>query len=88
MERGLDQNVAHSDEGFIGRTEAAKLIGVSPATLTSWRNRRGDDGPPCYRISPTHYVYKRSELIAWVEQYRVGVTIQPKNPGDAPRPWE
>lgn len=77
------------DEGFVNTKDAAKLIGVSPATLVTWRNRK-PDGPTFYSISPSLVVYKRIDLLAWVEQYRriSGVQIAPLAPGAEPRPWE
>ena len=84
-----DQTLAEGD-CYLSTAKAAKLIGVSAATLTSWRSRRAD-GPPAYPISNRRLcVYKRSELIAWVEQFRreTGVKIVPLKPGQPPRPWE
>lgn len=83
------------NDGFLNTKDAAKLIGVSPATLTSWRSRdrrgpRKVNGPPFYSISGPLVVYKRSELLAWVEQFRreTGVKLAPTKPGSQPRPWE
>jgi DNA-binding transcriptional MerR regulator len=47
--------------------EAAKVLGVAPATLRSWRNRgRG----PRYRIEEVSgwALYERPDLEAWIEK--------------------
>ena len=79
-----------ADDIHLNTEEAARFLGVSRATLVSWRHRRDDGGPPSYQLSPTHYVYRRSELLAWLEQFRreTSVKIVPLKPGQAPRPWE
>ncbi len=86
----MNAQAAPIEEGFINRNEAAKLLGVSPRTLTSWRYRRDDGGPPSYRIESNVYLYKASELLAWMEQFKVtnGVRVAPPKPGQQPRPWE
>jgi transposase-like protein len=80
---------------FLETKEAAKLIGISYHTLATWRKKdhngpRKENGPPFHPISNNLVVYLKSELIAWVRQYRVetGVKIVPAKPGAPARPWE
>jgi predicted DNA-binding transcriptional regulator AlpA len=49
--------------------EAAKLLGVAPATLEKWRYER-PDGPP-YRKLGAVVVYDLAELEAWAAQHTV-----------------
>ena len=44
--------------------EAADLMRVPVATLYAWRHRR--TGPPARRVGK-RLLYRRDELIAWVE---------------------
>lgn len=86
------------DDCFLETKDAAKFIGVSPHTLATWRRKdrkkkggiRKVDGPPYHPIGKTTVVYLKSELFAWVLNYRHinGVKIAPAKPGAQPRPWE
>lgn len=80
---------APEDDRFIDTEEASKLTTIAVATLITRRNRNPGD-PPFYRLANNKVAYLRSELIAWMKQFRVAgaVKIAPAKPGQAPRPWE
>lgn len=72
---------------FVDTKEAARILCAAEDTLVTWRNRN-PDGPPFYRLATNKVVYLRSELIAWMQRFRVGPNIAPPKPAEAPRPWE
>lgn len=45
--------------------EAAAYLGLSPATLDTWRSTR-TDGPPFLRYSARCVRYRRADLDAWM----------------------
>lgn len=53
---------------WISPTEAAKLIGIGRQTLTNWRYQQKADQPRFY-TKPTRY--RRSDVIAWIENHAV-----------------
>ncbi len=53
------------DHDFIEIEEAAKLAGLTAAALAQLRYRGG--GPRFYKPLPRKVLYKRSEVIAWIE---------------------
>ena len=59
---------------FLAEPEAAKYIGMSRAFLRLSRCEgevgKRTPGPPFYRIGRT-IRYKRADLDAWIEEYRV-----------------
>lgn len=62
--------IADYDNTFISNLEAAAILRISPQTLRRSRNGGflyGKPTPPYYQISPKHCVYKRKEVVAWVE---------------------
>ena len=52
---------------FVNERGAATIIGISPATLSTYRCRGG--GPPFYKPRK-HVLYKVAELRDWVEAAR------------------
>ncbi|MGX0975093.1 putative DNA-binding transcriptional regulator AlpA [Roseovarius sp. MBR-51] len=64
--------MAHTDEDYLTSKEAACFIGLS----RSWLEKRRvfGDGPPYYKIGPRRVLYRRAELIAWLEQHRTRAT--------------
>ena len=62
------------EKGFLNTFEAADLLGVSPATLRTWRAT--DRGPRFYKCKRAVF-YKVEDLEAWIaEHYRL---VEPKN---------
>jgi excisionase family DNA binding protein len=49
--------------------EAAKIIGVKPQTLISWRCTK-KESVPYYKIGRKVF-YKKQDILEWVEQRRV-----------------
>jgi len=58
------------DDPLMTRKEAAQLLRVPVATMAQWLYK-GASGPPCYRVG-RFALYKRSEVLAWVDAQRVG----------------
>jgi len=81
----------NDNDGYLNTEDAAAFIGLKPGTLQSWRtrDRRGPrklDGPPYVMLGNKLVVYKKSDLIAWVESHRYRVA--PAQPGAQPFPWQ
>lgn len=63
-------------EEFVSEDRAAQITGYSVASLRKFRSRGAVDtagqipGPQYYRIAKK-ILYKPSELINWIEQFRV-----------------
>lgn len=70
---------------FLTPNEAAALLGLSPATLATWRCRRSD-GPPYRKIGPKRVLYPYLELIQWVEGHglQTSTAAPPTPPGQQP----
>jgi predicted DNA-binding transcriptional regulator AlpA len=45
--------------------EVAEMIGVTRATVLNWLNR--GDFAPALRLSPRVTVYRRADVLAWME---------------------
>lgn len=58
-----------NDSDRMNTFEAAKIIGVEPQTLASWRCTK-KESVPYYKIGRKVF-YKKKDLIDWVEQRRV-----------------
>ena len=65
---GRRNRVMDSDT-MLAQREAAKFLGVSPATLNSWRCQR--IGPSWIRISSRCVRYRVGDLRQWLEGRRV-----------------
>lgn len=52
------------DKEWLTQEEAAKFLGLSPATLQSWRSRK--KGPPYARFGRA-VKYRLADLRAWAE---------------------
>ena len=62
---------AGNDE-LLNTQQASQLIAVSPGTLRFWRHQR--TGPPWFKLGKRMVRYRRSELVAWLDQqYRQGI---------------
>ena len=61
---------AQGEKRYIRDVEAAKYLGVSAATLRSWRSRREPCGPPVTRIDRM-VLYSVKELEKYMEQRTV-----------------
>jgi hypothetical protein len=66
------------DSELLSTQHAAELLGLSPATLNTWRSKRGRisrdgmNGPMFMRMGRT-IRYRRSDLKAWIEAHPVFV---------------
>jgi hypothetical protein len=61
---------APETDEFLNTAQAAELIHVSPATLHGWRAQ--GKGPHVHRFSRRACLYKRSDLIDWINTRRTG----------------
>ena len=57
-----------SESEWINPAEAARLIGIGVQALTNWRYQQKADQPRFY-TKPLRY--KKSDVIAWIEQHAV-----------------
>lgn len=62
MEEPRKQTVTESD--LLNTRDAAQYLGLSPATLGTWRSIGG--GPPFVRYSARCVRYRRKDLDVWV----------------------
>jgi predicted DNA-binding transcriptional regulator AlpA len=64
------------DTDLLNTHHAAQLLGLSPATLNTWRSKRGRisrdgmNGPQFMRMGRT-IRYRRCDLNAWIESHPV-----------------
>lgn len=59
-------NHENVEREFLTEREVATLLAVKPETLAVWRHRRV--GPPFVRLGPRTPRYRRSEVLAWVDE--------------------
>lgn len=85
-DRKLPATVDDNDR-FLDTDEAARFLNLSPRTLET-RRLRDPDNPPFFRMAQNKVCYLRSELLAWMQRFRVGAQIAPPQPNAQPRPWE
>jgi hypothetical protein len=57
-------------EQRLTREQAARLTGTTPAFLMNCARRRRN-GPPFYRYSNQTVLYRRDELLEWMDRCRV-----------------
>lgn len=64
--------MAHADDDYLTSKEAARFMGLS----RSWLEKRRvfGDGPPYYKIGERRVLYRRAEVVAWLEQHRTRST--------------
>jgi excisionase family DNA binding protein len=65
----------HTDlrtDRYLTKAEAAEYLGISARWLEELR--RGSNPPPAFKIGQ-RLLFRRSELDAWVEQYRISKLI-------------
>lgn len=60
----VDHDVLMTDRGIEEFTGGA----IKAATLRTWRHRRNGEGPRWFRLGAKKIVYKRSDVVAWLEQ--------------------
>ena len=69
----MEEKQSH-EKGFLNTVEVSDMLGISPATLRTWRAL--DKGPRLYRFNRSVF-YKRQDVEEWIsEHYRV---VEPKN---------
>jgi len=59
------------DDPLLRTTDAARLLGIKPATMKVWRHR--GTGPAFHRIgsgATSPVAYRFSDLMAWLEERR------------------
>ena len=54
-------------DAMLTTTQAAGVVGVSPGTLRTWRQRNKMGQPPYHKPGGWSVRYRYSELIAWLE---------------------
>lgn len=62
-------------EKLIPASEIARIAGVSPSTVTTWRARYADFPEPAQRPKGAHHravFFDRSEVLAFLERYKLG----------------
>jgi hypothetical protein len=59
---------------WITTGQAAKLLQITRATLSNWRRRK--IGPPWYLTTTGYYLYRKTEIAAWLEKPRDPATIR------------
>lgn len=64
-------NDKNEDADEISTAEAARLIGIKPSTLRSWRHRQISDQPPFYKLNSQNLTYSKSEVLQWKKEHRV-----------------
>ena len=69
---------SHGDKRYVRDVEAAKYLGVSAATLRSWRSKRTPSGPPVTRMGKM-VLYS----VTGLEQYMEERTIHRAPVGDS-----
>lgn len=57
------------DNEWLTNREFADVLGVSESTIRAWRSK-GRDLPPSYRPARGPVRWRRSEVMAWLEQSR------------------
>lgn len=64
------------DADFIKSPDAARMLGLVPGTLRTWRMH--GRGPRYYKICGNGgpVMYKRSELDAWIAEHNLGSTSE------------
>ena len=60
-----------TSDDLLNETEAAALLHLEPRTLRLWRQQRG---LPHFKPTRKVVLYRRSDLLAWLEQSRVATT--------------
>lgn len=63
---------------FMTIGEVARFLRIPKATLYTWRTRRPGYGPPGFKVNGM-LRYRRSEVVAWAENFR--------EPSPAPTPY-
>ena len=58
-----------TEEVYISQIQAAKMLGIKPSTIKSWRKKYLDFPKP-YRISNNAVHFKKSEIEEWMEKRR------------------
>lgn len=59
-----------NDESLMNQKEVAKLIGVAPRTLESWRYR--GEGPYYLYLSKRCIRYRLEDINTWIEERKRG----------------
>lgn len=57
------------DNEWLTNRQFAAVLGVSESTIRAWRSK-GRDLPPSYRLAGGPLRWRRSEVVAWLEQSR------------------
>jgi predicted DNA-binding transcriptional regulator AlpA len=61
---------AQGEKRYVREKEAAKYLGVSAATLRSWKSKRSPSGPPVTRMGKM-VMYSVKELERYMEERTV-----------------
>ena len=63
--QNLSRDYPASDDDIVDTAEAARILKLKPNTLAKWRCN--GQGPRAYKAGLRRVVYKRRELMAWLE---------------------
>lgn len=73
----MSQPLAPKTDNYLTTEEAARVLRLSPKTLE--RFRLEGHGPPFFKLGPgkrARVLYKKDDLIAWIESRRFGSTSE------------
>lgn len=63
----MTYDISKDPEARLKTSDAAKLLGISKITLERWRHH--NFGPPYVQVGSRLILYKRSDLIEWLESF-------------------
>lgn len=66
----MDEKDHATEDGLLDTAEAARVLGISPATLNTWRSRRL--GPRWVAVSARAVRYQRRALDEFIERQTRG----------------
>lgn len=68
------QQTTTDPDSLVNEKEAASILCYSVRALQNWRHRGG--GPRFVKVSSRSVRYRRSDLLAWIEERTISNTAQ------------
>jgi len=59
-------------DGYWNKKDTAKFLSIAETTLDQWRRKEGYNFPKPRQTGRGHVLFKKSEVIDWVEKQKVG----------------